>query len=72
MRGQSGNYKLIITATMTQETQENPQKEAKTYKAKAHVATGPFSFLEVDIEGTAAEIVTVNDKLLKKYSEVQK
>ena len=42
-------------------------------RAKLHVATGQFSFIEIDIEAeTAKEIVEKNDALLKHYKDVSK
>jgi hypothetical protein len=42
------------------------------YKAKLHIATGAFSFMEIEIEDTAAGIITKNDYLLKHYETKQK
>lgn len=48
------------------------EPEKKTYKAKLHVATSPFSFIEVEMEAESKEIVEVNDKLLARYKDNQK
>lgn len=43
-------------------------KEVKTYKAELLVGTAPYSNIKVYIEGTSAEIIAANDKLLKHYN----
>jgi hypothetical protein len=43
------------------------------FKAKLHIATSPFSFIEVEIEEeTVQAICEKNDKLLKHYKNNQK
>ena len=41
------------------------------YVAKLHVATGQFSFIEIEMNATSKEIVEVNDKLLARYEKKQ-
>ena len=48
------------------------EPEKKTYKAKLHVATGQFSFIEVDVESDMEDIAKKNDWLLKHYENKQK
>ena len=49
-------------------TDETP----KTYKAKLHVASSRFSYIEVEVEGDASEIVRVHEALEKRYKDVPK
>ena len=42
-------------------------------KGKLHIATSPFSFIEIELEEeTAAEIIKKNDALLAHYRNNQK
>lgn len=43
---------------------ENAEKK---YKAKLRVETKPFSYIEIDIEDTSAEILRINRILLENY-----
>lgn len=45
---------------------------ARIYKAKLHIATSPFSFMEVEVESEMEGIVKKNDWLLKHYETKQK
>lgn len=45
------------------------EPEKKTYKAKLHVATGQFSFIEVEMEAESKEIIEVNNKLQDYYEK---
>ena len=48
------------------------EKKEKEYEANLHIATGPFSFMEVKVIDTALEIIKKNDYLLKHYESKQK
>lgn len=42
---------------------------ARIYKAKLHVSTGQFSFIEVEMEAESKEIIEVNNKLQDYYEK---
>lgn len=42
------------------------------YKAKLHIATGQFSFMEVEVEDTIPEIIKKSDWLLEVHKNKQK
>lgn len=46
--------------------------EEKKYKAKLHIATGPFSYMEVEIEDTMPNIIGKNEWLLAKHAHKTK
>ena len=48
------------------------EPEKKTYKAKLHIATGQFSFMELDVESDIEDITKKNDWLLKHYESKTK
>lgn len=47
-------------------------EEAKIYKAKLHIATSPFSFVEIEVEDAGPKIIKLNDAMLKHYKNEQK
>lgn len=46
--------------------------EPRKYKAKLHIATGQFSFIEYDVEDEGEKILKLNDALLKHYENKNK
>lgn len=51
---------------------EKNEKNEKKLKAKLHIATGAFSFIEIDLDDTKEEIWRINNAMLNAYKNVQK
>lgn len=58
--------------TITNQKNNMEEKKEKQYEANLHIATGPFSFMEIKVVDTAPRIIEKNDFLLKHYESKQK
>lgn len=51
---------------------EETKMEKKEYKVKHHVATGAFSFMEIEAEGEMGKLVEQAKWLAGQFKDVQK